>query len=106
MTGARHRNSMVENAVWLQMIRRGVITGLSTNTRALRPVLRFYPPLTVERQEIDITIEAFHDSLRELSRLPSLVYDLANEAIKIQYHLPRFVLRGVARLLAPGRAPG
>jgi putrescine aminotransferase len=93
------RNNMVENAVWLQMLRRKVLTGLSTNPMARSPVMRFFPPLVVERAEIDIAVEALGDSLRELDRQPSLVLDLANQVAKIQYHVPKPLLRAIAHVL-------
>lgn len=98
MTGARLRNSAVEYAVWLQLLKRGVIGGLSTNTHAARPIMRFFPPLVVQGQEIDAALNAFQDSLRELSRWPGLVHDLANRAIRLQHHLPKWLLRIMARL--------
>ena len=48
MTGVRLRNNILESAVWMQMLRRRVITGLSTNDHTAHPVLRFFPPLTIE----------------------------------------------------------
>jgi putrescine aminotransferase len=99
MTGVKLRNNMVENAVWLQMLRRKVLTGLSTNPMARSPVMRFFPPLVVERAEIDIAVEALGDSLRELDRQPSLVLDLANQVAKIQYHVPKPLLRAIAHVL-------
>jgi putrescine aminotransferase len=100
MTGAKLRNNMLENAVWLQMLKRKVITGLSTNPMTPTPVMRFFPPLVVERAEIETAVEAFRDSLSELRRLPRLVLDAANQVAKVQYHVPKPILRGLARLLS------
>jgi putrescine aminotransferase len=100
MTGVKLRNNLIEHAVWMQMLKRKVVTGLSTNSQVARPVLRFFPPLTIERHEIDTAVEALLDSLRDLHRVPALLYDLTNELQRIQHHLPRPFLRLGARLLS------
>jgi putrescine aminotransferase len=101
MAGIKLRNSILESAVWMQLRKRKVITGLSTNYRTPQPVLRLFPPLTVECPEIDTAIQALDDSLKELKRVPTLPYDLANKAFKIQNYLPRAFLRLGVRLLCP-----
>lgn len=93
MVGVKMRSPLVENAVWLQMLKRGVLTGISTNPVARRPALRMFPPLTVGSDDVDVAVHAFDDSLCELNRRPTLLYDLANQVTRIQYHLPRSVLR-------------
>jgi putrescine aminotransferase len=100
MTGVRLRNNMVENAVWMQLVKRKVIAGLSTNPMTPTPVMRFFPPLIVEEADIDVAAAALDESLAELDRLPGIVHDLANQAAKIQYRLPKPVLRGLAALLS------
>jgi putrescine aminotransferase len=100
MTGIQLRNNMVENAVWLQMLKRKVITGLSTNPVTPAPVMRFFPPLVVEKHEIDRAVSMLHESLRELDRVPGPALDLANQAAKIQFHLPKPLLRGIIRALS------
>jgi putrescine aminotransferase len=105
MTGVKLRNNMLEIAVWIQMLKRRVITGLSTNPMTPTPVMRFFPPLIVEEGEIDVAVDALDDSLKELARVPGLLLDLANQAAKVQYHLPRPILRGVARMFSgPARS--
>jgi putrescine aminotransferase len=100
MTGVRLRNNMVENAVWMQLLKRRVLAGLSTNPLTPTPVMRFFPPLVVSEPEIDEAVGALKESLAELDRFPGLLHDLANQAAKIQYHLPKPVLRGLATLLS------
>ena len=100
MTGIKLRNNMVENALWLQMLKRKVITGLSTNPVTPTPVMRFFAPLTVTRQHIDVALEALDDSLRELTRFPGLALDLANQVAKIQFRIPKPVLRAVLGALS------
>jgi len=99
MLGVRMRNRMVENAVWLQLVKRGVLTALSLSVSAT-PVLRLYPPLTVERAEIARALEALDESLRAVRRrFKPVVYDLGNETLRIQHHLPASLLRSGARLI-------
>lgn len=100
MTGVKLRNNMVENAVWMQMLKRKVLTGLSTNPMARSPVMRFFPPLVVEQHEIDLALDALADSLSELDRQPGLMFDLANQVAKVQYRVPKPLLRVLARALS------
>jgi len=102
MTGLELRSGIVEYAIWLQLLSRGVLAGYSTNAFARHPVLRFFPPLTVTESEIDQAMSALDDSLTVLSRRPALLYDLANLALPMQYRIPNFALRTVSRLLLSG----
>ncbi len=99
MTGIKVKNSIVENAIWLQMLKRGVITGLSTNTHADHPVLRFFPPMIINREEIEKALLALDDSMKELCRLPMFFLVLAQKVFKYQFFLPTWLLRvGVGML--------
>ena len=102
MTGLELRNGIVEYAIWLQLLSRGVLAGYSTNAFARHPVLRFFPPLTVTESEIDHAISALDDALAALNRKPTILYDLANLALPMQYRIPNFALRVVSRLLLSG----
>jgi putrescine aminotransferase len=95
MTGLRLRNNMVENALWLQMLKRKVVTGLSTNPATPTPVMRFFPPLVVGKAEIDTAVAALRDALAELGRMPGPALDLANAAARYQFHLPKPLLRSL-----------
>lgn len=99
MTGIELRSGIAEYAVWLQLLERGVLAGFSTNSHARTPVLRFFPPLTIGHQDIDRAIDALSDSLTALDRKPTLLYDLANAALPLQYRLPKSFLRLVTRAL-------
>jgi putrescine aminotransferase len=100
MTGLQLRNRMVENALWLQLLKRRVVAALSLS-RAAAPVLRLYPPLTVTAREIDIVLEALDESLTEMGRrLWTPVYDLGDASLRFQYRMPAAVLRRGARLIA------
>jgi putrescine aminotransferase len=106
MVGVKLRSPLVENAVWLQMLKRGVLTGISTNPVAKRPALRIFPPLTVGSGDIDVVVDALNESLSELNRRPVLLYDLANQVARIQYYLPKSILRLGAQVISPRpRAP-
>jgi putrescine aminotransferase len=99
MTGLELRNRMVENALWLKLLKRGVIGCLSLSNAA-RPVMRVLPPLTVERAEIDYALEALDDSMRELRRgIRPHLYDLGEHSLRFQHRMPASVLRGGARLI-------
>jgi len=99
MTGLRLRNQLVENALWLQLLKRRVVVALSLSN-ASKPVLRFYPPLVVEPAQIDRFLETLDASLRELGRFPPRVYDVAGRSLRLQHWMPASVLRLGARLIA------
>lgn len=100
MTGLKVRNNMVEMALWLAMLKRKVVTGLSTNPVTPSPVMRFFAPLTVSREQIDVALGALDESLREMARMPGLVLDLANEAGKYQFKIPKPMLRGILKAMS------
>ncbi len=99
MTGIKVQNGIIENAIWLQMLKRGVITGLSTNTETPHPVLRFFPPLIVSKQEVDEALDALHDSLQELSKMPLFFFKIAQKIFKYQFYLPVKMLQIGVNLL-------
>lgn len=99
MAGLRLRNRMVENALWLQLLRRGVLSAHSLSAAAT-PVLRFYPPMTVAREDIDRVLEMLDDSLVELGRrLWPIAYDIGDWSLRFQHRMPASVLRHGARLI-------
>ncbi|HEX8052775.1 MAG TPA: aminotransferase class III-fold pyridoxal phosphate-dependent enzyme [Thermoleophilaceae bacterium] len=99
MVGLRLRNRVVENALWLQLLKRGVLGALSLSV-ARTPVLRLYPPLTVERDEIERVLDVLDESLGELRRrLRPAVYDLGDQSLRFQHRLPPSLLRRGARLI-------
>jgi putrescine aminotransferase len=99
MVGLRLRNRVVENALWLQLLKRGVLGALSLSV-ARTPVLRLYPPLTVERDELERVLDVLDESLAELRRrLRPSVYDLGDQSLRFQHRLPPSLLRRGARLI-------
>jgi hypothetical protein len=83
----------------MQLLKRGVIGGYSTNSAAKHPVMRLFPPLIITPAEIDQAVDALDSSLSELERKPTLLYDLANLALKVQYQLPETFLHWGVKLL-------
>ena len=99
MTGLRLRNRFVENALWLQLLKRHVVVALSLSNSAT-PVMRIYPPLTVNRAEIELVLDALDESLHELRRLPPRAYDIGSWSMRFQYRVPKSALRVSARLIS------
>lgn len=106
MIGVKLRNPFVEQALWLQMIHRGVMTGLSMNTVAANPALRIFPPLTVSEREIHQLVATLEESLADLTRKPAFIYDLINYASgRIQFWLPDQLIRLGANMFTPSARP-
>lgn len=93
MLGARVRSVLVEHALWLQLLSRGVIGGLSTNTAVAQPVLRVFPPLTTSYEEIDAGLAAMTDALETLRRWPAILLKPVAYAFAAQHYLPAALLR-------------
>jgi putrescine aminotransferase len=97
MRGLALRNRVIEHGLWLQLRRRGVIVGMSLNSRAATPVLRIYPPLTVSRGELDLLVEALYEALQRWeTRLPQAAYGLVAPALSHRLRLPRAILATAA----------
>lgn len=106
MVGLKLRNSFVEQALWLQMIHRGVMTGLSMNTVAANPALRIFPPLTVKEPEIHQLVTTLEQSLADLARKPAVIYDVINRAsAPIQFWLPSGLMKLGASMFTPATQP-
>ncbi len=103
MTGLKLRNPAVELAVWFLLGKRGVLTGYSTNDRAAHPALRFYPPLVVTAAEIDEAMGALAEVLGRLDRVPGLLMDTVDRALRLQSWLPQTAVRKTFRALSPRR---
>jgi putrescine aminotransferase len=99
MCGVEVRNGGVECALCMLMMRRGIIVGYSTNPGARRPILRFFPPLIVTREEVDQAVEAFEEALAHLESWPGLVHDFVNKLAKVQLHIPKPILRAAKHVL-------
>ncbi|MEH6559814.1 MAG: aminotransferase class III-fold pyridoxal phosphate-dependent enzyme, partial [Marinobacter sp.] len=67
MTGLRLRGSVYEALMSMELSNRGVHAGNSMNEKAANPVLRFYPPLAIERAQIQEILEAVSASLKAIS---------------------------------------
>jgi putrescine aminotransferase len=100
MTGLISRNRAVEYAIYLKMLRRGVISGLSLNSTAPTPVLRLYPPLTVSEQEIERALRELAGALEEIERLPSFVLEGIHHSSPLLTYLPARLARLSTRIIA------
>lgn len=99
MTGLVLRNRAVEFALYLKMLRRGVVTGLSLNARSPHPVLRLYPPLDVTEAQIAVALAALRDALAEVERLPGPVLDLVHAATRFTPYFPKRLARAASALI-------
>lgn len=107
MRGMAVRNRAVEHALWIQLVRGGVVTGLSFNARARHPVLRVYPPMTVSAAEIERFGAALRSALGAVAGgRPRWVLDAAGRAMRAQFVLPGPVQAAGVRLIAPAPRGG
>lgn len=105
MIGLRLRNSLIEQALWLQMIHRGVMTGISMNTVVDTPAMRIFPPLNVGRSEIAQLVTVLEESLAALSATAAWRYDWVNYCmVRTQFRLPRRIMRLGADMVMPPEA--
>ncbi|MEV0293847.1 aminotransferase class III-fold pyridoxal phosphate-dependent enzyme [Nocardia sp. NPDC050710] len=103
MVGVKVRNPLIEQSIWLQMIRHGVMTGISMNSVAKHPALRIFPPLSVTTAEVDIMVMALETALAELSRYPTASYLLLDQLMRVQFRLPKWFLRYGADIVSSRR---
>lgn len=92
MTGLKVRNPAVETAITMVLGKMGIHVGHSMNESAQHPVLRFYPPLTVTEDEIDVCLGALDKTMKRLGSRPVFIFDLLNVLVRRQYRLPRWFL--------------
>ncbi|MBW0106168.1 aminotransferase class III-fold pyridoxal phosphate-dependent enzyme [Pseudonocardia sp. KRD291] len=88
MTGLRARNPAVETLISMQMAHRGIHLGHSLNEDIAQPVLRFYPPLTIERKQIEQVLTALEESLSWLDRRPRALTRGITGLLRRQRSLP------------------
>jgi putrescine aminotransferase len=94
MCGLRTRNPAVETLISMGMAQRGVHTGHSLNEEIDHPVLRFYPPLTVDVAEIERVLAALEEVLTWLDGWPRAATRCVTALLRRQYRLPpRLLLR-------------
>ena len=99
MLGMKLRNNVVEYSLWLQLLKRGVIGGLSTNLTTKNPVMRIFPNLTISYEEINEACILIENSLLALRKKPLWFLDLNNALFKYQFHLPFYLLKTGKKLL-------
>ncbi|MHA4811663.1 aspartate aminotransferase family protein [Flavitalea flava] len=109
MLGIRLRSVLIEHAIWLQLLSRNTIGGLSTNSVTRTPVLRVFPPLTISYGEMDEGLEALEASFYSLNRWPGLILGMANKAFAFHHYIPGKFMRVGCSLfkldLSPGTRP-
>lgn len=88
MTGIRLRGAVFEALISTELMRRGVHAGHSMDERAVSPVLRFYPPLTITLAQVDQVLQALAEALAVVARLPRWKQRLLRPVIGNLYKLP------------------
>jgi putrescine aminotransferase len=93
MLGIRLKSVLIEHALWLQLLSRNIVGGLSTNSVTTTPVLRIFPPLTISYAEMDEGLEMLEASFYSLNRWPGLVLDMANKAFSYRHYIGSTFMR-------------
>lgn len=93
MTGLRLRGSVYEALMCLELSKRGVHAGHSMNEKATNPVLRFYPPLIIERAQIHEILKAVASSLEAISQRSDIGISLFAFVVRNMYRIPNRLLR-------------
>lgn len=93
MTGLRLRGSVYEALMSMELSKRGVHAGNSMNEKAVNPVLRFYPPLAIEQEQIQEILEAVNASLEAISERSSIEVRLFSLVVRNMYKIPNRMLR-------------
>ncbi|WP_045857687.1 aspartate aminotransferase family protein [Teredinibacter purpureus] len=88
MTGLCVRNSAIESAISMVLGKKNVHTGHSLNETIAHPVLRFYPPLTVTPDEIDLCLTKLEETMAQLSCRPFLMFKVLDVIARRQYKIP------------------
>jgi putrescine aminotransferase len=96
MAGLRTRNPAVETLISMGMAQRGIHTGHSLNEDIDHPVLRFYPPLTVDAAQIGRVLAALEEVLTGLDRWPRAATRCVTGLLRRQYRLPPQLLLRLA----------
>jgi hypothetical protein len=84
---------LIEHALWLQLLSRKMIGGLSTNSVTHTPVLRVFPPLTISYPEIDKGLDALEASFYSVNRWPDAVLGMANKAFAYRHYIHAGVMK-------------
>jgi putrescine aminotransferase len=78
------------------MAQHGIHTGHSLNEDIDHPVLRFYPPLTVDAAQIGRVLAALEEVLTGLDRWPRAATRCVTGLLRRQYRLPPQLLLRLA----------
>jgi len=93
MTGLRLKGAVYESLLSMELGKRNVHTGHSMNERAERPVLRYYPPLTVSAETIDDVLDRSREALEAVAALPAWKVAVMRRVTRSMYRLPNALLR-------------
>ncbi|WP_246794354.1 aspartate aminotransferase family protein [Burkholderia perseverans] len=93
MTGLRLKGAVYESLLSMELGKRNVHAGHSMNERAERPVLRYYPPLTVSAATIDEVLARSREALEAVAALPAWKIAVMRRVTRSMYHLPNALLR-------------
>ena len=99
MLGLKVKNNIIEYVLWLQLLDRGLIGGLSTNLTTKNPVLRCFPNLTISYPEIDEACSIIEDALKSIHKKPKWFLNVNNYLFKFQFYLPYLFLKTGKKLL-------
>ncbi|GAB6852792.1 aspartate aminotransferase family protein [Paraburkholderia kururiensis] len=93
MTGLRLKGAVYESLLSMELGKRNVHTGHSMNERAERPVLRYYPPLTVSAGTIDDVLGRSREALEAVAAMPAWKIAVMRRVTRSMYRLPNALLR-------------
>lgn len=96
MTGIEVTGRAVEFAVYLKMLRRSILIGLSLNPGTRTPIIRLYPPLDVSKEDVDYVLASLEQALTEIDRLPQVFLNMVHYATRYAPYFPD-PLAGLAR---------
>ncbi|WP_422776289.1 aspartate aminotransferase family protein [Pseudomonas mediterranea] len=93
MTGLRLRGSVYEALMSMELSKRGIHAGHSMNEKAKRPVLRFYPPLSIAPDALRHVLAMIEEALEAIDRRPKLAVKAFSLVVRNMYQLPNKWLR-------------
>ncbi|MFM5917407.1 MAG: aspartate aminotransferase family protein [Novosphingobium sp.] len=100
MTGIEVSGRAVEFAIYLKMLRRSILIGLSLNPGSRTPIIRLYPPLDVSAADIDHVLNALEEALMEIDRLPQAFLGAVHYATRYAPYFPAPLARIARKMLS------
>lgn len=93
MTGVKCAHPGIELMLLMGMDKQNIHLGYSLNEAAAHPVLRFYPPLSVTREQIDRVADALASVLAEVAARPAFMRRFMNWFTKHKYGFPDWLYK-------------